>query len=272
MSGTMTTGRRRRQQPVAGPATGGRSLESVLIWGAVAAVGAVCWDGPRPGPRRDGLRAVDAVRRAVPPTRSPTASTRGSSPTGCWGSTTRGPPRPSGCENGVDFDVTDRRVLFGHHFAAIAGAGPLVGPGARGADGLPAGHDLDRRRRHLRRRGAGPRRHVLLDAPRRQEPRPDGPRGDRPRRRHRRPDRGLRHHDHHPGGARPGRRQRARRVAVGRVLHRADDPDRAVHGRLPAHDPARAGCSRPPRIGVVLLLLAIVGGGYVEDTRPRPTR
>ena len=24
--------------------------------------------------------------------------------------------------NGVDFDVTDRRVLFGHHFAAIAGA------------------------------------------------------------------------------------------------------------------------------------------------------
>ena len=23
---------------------------------------------------------------------------------------------------------TDRRVLFGHHFAAIAGAGPLVGP------------------------------------------------------------------------------------------------------------------------------------------------
>ncbi|MBM9460425.1 carbon starvation protein A [Nocardioides sp. zg-536] len=31
-------------------------------------------------------------------------------------------------ENGQDFDVTDRRVLFGHHFAAIAGAGPLVGP------------------------------------------------------------------------------------------------------------------------------------------------
>ncbi|NPC95561.1 carbon starvation CstA family protein [Nocardioides sp. zg-DK7169] len=31
-------------------------------------------------------------------------------------------------EDGVDFEVTDRRVLFGHHFAAIAGAGPLVGP------------------------------------------------------------------------------------------------------------------------------------------------
>jgi carbon starvation protein len=31
-------------------------------------------------------------------------------------------------ENGVDFHSTDRRVLYGHHFAAIAGAGPLVGP------------------------------------------------------------------------------------------------------------------------------------------------
>lgn len=30
--------------------------------------------------------------------------------------------------DGKDFVPTDRRVLFGHHFAAIAGAGPLVGP------------------------------------------------------------------------------------------------------------------------------------------------
>ncbi|WP_207455747.1 carbon starvation CstA family protein [Herbiconiux sp. SYSU D00978] len=30
--------------------------------------------------------------------------------------------------DGKDFAVTDRRVLYGHHFAAIAGAGPLVGP------------------------------------------------------------------------------------------------------------------------------------------------
>src|ERR1035437_5191707 len=30
--------------------------------------------------------------------------------------------------NGIDYDVTDRRVMFGRHFAAIAGAGPLVGP------------------------------------------------------------------------------------------------------------------------------------------------
>ncbi|MGV9414467.1 carbon starvation CstA family protein [Nocardia sp. NPDC003693] len=31
-------------------------------------------------------------------------------------------------ENGRDYMPMDRRVLFGHHFAAIAGAGPLVGP------------------------------------------------------------------------------------------------------------------------------------------------
>ncbi|MFF9039134.1 carbon starvation CstA family protein [Streptomyces sp. NPDC014892] len=31
-------------------------------------------------------------------------------------------------EDGVDYHPTDKRVLFGHHFAAIAGAGPLVGP------------------------------------------------------------------------------------------------------------------------------------------------
>ncbi|HVH12694.1 MAG TPA: carbon starvation CstA family protein, partial [Longimicrobium sp.] len=31
-------------------------------------------------------------------------------------------------DNHVDFVPTNRYVLFGHHFAAIAGAGPLVGP------------------------------------------------------------------------------------------------------------------------------------------------
>ncbi len=31
-------------------------------------------------------------------------------------------------ENDTDYMPMDRRVLFGHHFAAIAGAGPLVGP------------------------------------------------------------------------------------------------------------------------------------------------
>ena len=41
------------------------------------------------------------------------------------------PARPTPAHvhgDGLDFVPTDRTVLFGHHFAAIAGAGPLVGP------------------------------------------------------------------------------------------------------------------------------------------------
>src|SRR5688572_17930734 len=30
--------------------------------------------------------------------------------------------------DGLDFVPTHRTILYGHHFAAIAGAGPLVGP------------------------------------------------------------------------------------------------------------------------------------------------
>ena len=38
-------------------------------------------------------------------------------------------PTPAKCQNdGLDYCPTDKYVLFGHHFAAIAGAGPLVGP------------------------------------------------------------------------------------------------------------------------------------------------
>jgi carbon starvation protein len=39
--------------------------------------------------------------------------------------------------DGLDYVATDRNVLFGHHFAAIAGAGPGRA-GAGGADGLSA--------------------------------------------------------------------------------------------------------------------------------------
>src|ERR687884_2328050 len=39
-----------------------------------------------------------------------------------------GAPPAERLNNGRDFEPMDKRVLFGHHFAAIAGAGPLVGP------------------------------------------------------------------------------------------------------------------------------------------------
>ena len=87
--------------------------------------------------------------------------------------------------NGRDFVPTTRWVLFGHHFAAIAGAGPLVGPVLAAQFGFLPGHDLDRLRRGARRRGAGLRHPVRLDAARRQVAGPDGEGGDRAGRRHR---------------------------------------------------------------------------------------
>jgi carbon starvation protein len=126
MSGTITTDAGGGSSP-SGQTTGGRSLKSVLIWSGVAAVGAVCWTvlalvrgetvsalwilfaalssyaiGYRFYARFITYKVLQVDdKRATPAER---------------------------LHNGVDFDVTDRRVLFGHHFAAIAGAGPLVGP------------------------------------------------------------------------------------------------------------------------------------------------
>jgi carbon starvation protein len=73
--------------------------------------------------------------------------------------------------NGIDFDVTDRRVLLRSPFRRHRRCRPARWPGAGRADGLPARHDLDRRRRDLRRRGPGHDGHVLLDAAQREEPR-----------------------------------------------------------------------------------------------------
>ena len=137
-------------------------------------------------------------------------------------------------ENGQDYMPMDRRVLYGHHFAAIAGAGPLVGPVLAAQWGYLPGTTLDHRRRRPGRGRAGLPGAVLLDAPRRPLAGPDGPRRTGPRRRHGRPDRHPRHHGHHRGDPRPGRGERARREPVGRLLGRHDHPDRPVHGRLPA--------------------------------------
>jgi len=63
-------------------------------------------------------------------------------------------PTPAAVHNdGLDYVPTNRYVLFGHHFAAIAGAGPLVGlrtlrlPGARLMVGFP---DYDTYVAHIR--------------------------------------------------------------------------------------------------------------------------
>lgn len=59
--------------------------------------------------------------------------------------------------DGLDYVPTDKKVLFGHHFAAIAGAGS--------ANGLPAGDDLAARRGGSRRCGAGFHGAVCFYAP-----------------------------------------------------------------------------------------------------------
>jgi len=48
-------------------------------------------------------------------------------PKGTWASTYAADPGYQH-NDGLDYVPTNRYVLFGHHFAAIAGAGPLVGP------------------------------------------------------------------------------------------------------------------------------------------------
>jgi carbon starvation protein len=100
---------------------------SMLIWGAVAAVGAVGW-GVLALSRGEEISAIWLVVAAL----------------GSYAiayrfyarfivkkvlqvDDTRATPAER-LDNGTDFQPMDRRVLFGHHFAAIAGAGPLVGP------------------------------------------------------------------------------------------------------------------------------------------------
>ncbi|MDQ1043032.1 carbon starvation protein [Streptomyces sp. V4I2] len=103
------------------------SPRSVLLWGTVSLLGAVAW-GVLALARGEEISAVWLVVAALgsyaiayrfysrfiarrvlkPDDRRATPAER--------------------LEDGVDFQPTDRRVLLGHHFAAIAGAGPLVGP------------------------------------------------------------------------------------------------------------------------------------------------
>jgi carbon starvation protein len=100
---------------------------SVLIWTAVAIVGAVAW-GVLALARGENVSAIWLVAAAL----------------GSYAIAYRFYARfivrrvlkadddratpAERLDNGTDFQPMDRRVLFGHHFAAIAGAGPLVGP------------------------------------------------------------------------------------------------------------------------------------------------
>ena len=103
------------------------SALSIGIWVLVAVVGAVCW-GVVALVRDEHISAVWLLGAALG---SYAIAYRFYAK---WISRkvlgvddTRATPAER-LENDLDYQVTDRRVLFGHHFAAIAGAGPLVGP------------------------------------------------------------------------------------------------------------------------------------------------
>ncbi|MCR4514504.1 carbon starvation CstA family protein [Aeromicrobium sp. 50.2.37] len=107
--------------------TGGNRLRTIVVWSAVALVGAVCW-AVLALSRGEDVSALWILFAAL----SSYAIAyrfyaRFIARKVLQVDDTRATPAER-LDNGVDYEVTDRRVLFGHHFAAIAGAGPLVGP------------------------------------------------------------------------------------------------------------------------------------------------
>jgi carbon starvation protein len=157
-------------------------------------------------------------------------------------------------------------VLYGHHFAAIAGAGPLVGPVLAAQMGYLPGHAVDHRRRGLRRRGAGLHGAVHLDAP-------DGRSlGDMIKSELGRCPAGhrlfgdLHDHGHHPRGAGADRRQGAGRSPWGTFTVMATIPIALFMGvYLRYIRPGKIG--EISVIGFVLLMLAIV---LRRPTSPQP--
>ncbi|MGH3467417.1 MAG: carbon starvation CstA family protein, partial [Thermocrispum sp.] len=103
------------------------NIKSGITWAAVAIAGAVCW-GVLALARGEPISAIWLLGAAVG---SYAIAYRFYARFICKRvlevDNTRATPAER-LNNGVDYHPTDRRVLFGHHFAAIAGAGPLVGP------------------------------------------------------------------------------------------------------------------------------------------------
>ncbi|WP_100498051.1 carbon starvation CstA family protein [Geodermatophilus chilensis] len=112
------------------PGGGGRrrpSPKSVLVWTAVAAVGAVAWTVLALS-RGESVSALWILFAALASYAIAYRFYARFIAYRALGVDDRRATPAERLQNGRDFDVTDRRVLFGHHFAAIAGAGPLVGP------------------------------------------------------------------------------------------------------------------------------------------------
>lgn len=100
---------------------------SIVIWTAVALVGAVAW-GVIALVRGEQISAAWLIAAAVGSYAIAYRFYARFITKKVLGVDRRRATPAERLENDIDYQPTDRRVLFGHHFAAIAGAGPLVGP------------------------------------------------------------------------------------------------------------------------------------------------
>jgi carbon starvation protein len=102
-------------------------LRSVVIWTTVAVVAAVAW-GVIALVRGERISAVWLIAAALGSYAIAYRFYARFIVKKVLGADDRRATPSERMESGIDYHATDRRVLFGHHFAAIAGAGPLVGP------------------------------------------------------------------------------------------------------------------------------------------------
>jgi carbon starvation protein len=100
---------------------------SIVIWTAVAVVGAVAW-GVIALVRGEQISAAWLIAAALGSYAIAYRFYARFIARTVLGVDDRRATPAERLDNDVDYQPTDRRVLFGHHFAAIAGAGPLVGP------------------------------------------------------------------------------------------------------------------------------------------------
>ncbi|WP_248959150.1 carbon starvation CstA family protein [Sphaerisporangium perillae] len=109
--------------------TGGSKVtpKSILVWTVIAAVSAAAW-GVLALSRGEKVSAIWLVAAALGSYAIAYRFYSRFIARRVLGVDDRRATPAERLDNGVDYHPTDRRVLLGHHFAAIAGAGPLVGP------------------------------------------------------------------------------------------------------------------------------------------------
>ncbi len=129
-------------------------------------------------------------------------------------------------DDGKDFVPTNRWMAFGHHFAAIAGPGPLVGPVLAAQFGYLPGTLWILDRGNAGRRCARHDRALRFRAAAREDARSDGEGGNRQRGRRARARQCARHHGHSARRARARGGAGAGQESVGRLHHGDDDSGR----------------------------------------------